>query len=260
MKKNNLFKELNVEEPKNTSYTALDIDVRDIKRRVNEKIVSASEERKSEIMKSKKKLSIIAAAAVLTVGVTAFAASTVVKTRYSSSLAIPNYKSVPTQAMVVKDIGYAVVLFDRFENGYSFKDGNVEKNNFSDENGKSIEKFKSVSFRYEKDGDIVYLSQGKYNSETETEGNVIATQSGTDIYYYSYTNKFVPADYEFTEEDKKAEENGEMVFSTGSSEVEIANIRSVTWEKDGIKYCLMQMDGKLTPDELSAMAKEIINK
>ena len=62
-----------------------------------------------------------------------------------------------------------------------------------------------------------------------------------------------------TEEDKKAEENGELVFSWGSDEVEISKVSSVQWVKDGIQYMLMQIDGKLSENELRDMAADLIN-
>lgn len=261
MNKNNLFEELNIKKSENVSYTALDIDIRNIKHRVNAKIASADTERTLNIMKSKKKLSLIAAAAVLIFGITAFAASGIVKTWSSVSSSMPDYKSVPTQEQVMKDVGYEVILIDSFENGYAFKEGSVVKNKLSDEKNNVIEKFKSVDFRYEKDGDTVYFSQKKFNAETEKQGTVIEIENGIDINYFSYANKFVPADYKLTEEDKKAEENGEFVFSYGdTSDIEIIEVQSIIWENDGIEYCLMQMDGKLTADELAGMAKEIINK
>lgn len=260
MKKNNLFEELNIKEPKSTQYTALDIDVQSIKRQINNKTASASNERKLNFMKSKKRFAFIAVAATLLLGITAFATSGIVKTWSSFSSSIPDYKFLPSETQIIKDIGYEAVLIDSFENGYKFENGSILKNEFSDENENSVEKFKSVDFRYEKDGDKVYFTQHKYNSETEKEGEIIANENGTDIYYYSYTNKLVPPDYELTDEDKKAEENGTLVFSYGSSKVEVSEVQSVSWEKDGVHYLLMQIDGKLTQDELCDMAKEAVGK
>lgn len=92
------------------------------------------------------------------------------------------------------------------------------------------------------------------------DGNVIKTADGTDIYYYSYTNKIVPADYKMTDEDKKAEADGELIFSSGSSDIQISEVQSVTWVKGNIQYQLMQMDGALSRDELAEMAEEVISK
>ena len=210
-------------------------------------------------MKSKKKTSLIAVAATLALGITVFAAGGIVSTWFSSSSSTPDYKSLPTAEQVTKDIGYEPVLIDTFENGYAFKNGSIVKNNLADENGNSIEKFKSVSFDYEKDGDIVVFAQDKFNSEMKLQGDVIKTVKDTDIYYYSYTNKNVPAEYKLTDDDKKAEESGELVFSYGAEKVEIKNVQSVTWIKDGTQYQLLQIDGKLSADELSDMAEEVIS-
>lgn len=209
-------------------------------------------------MKSKKKITAIAFAAVLMLGITAIATGGIVKMRWGSSSSNPDYTTLPTHKQVVNDIGYDVILIDNFENGYEFENGSIVKNDFSDENGSSLEKFKSVDFRYKKDGDRVYFSQEKYVSETEKEGEVIATENGCDIYYYSYKNKLVPPDYKLTSEDKKAKENGELIFSYGSDKVEINEVQGVSWEKDGIHYLIMQIDGKLSKDELKNMATEIL--
>lgn len=231
----------------------------EMQNRILEKVRKADYRKEDHYMKSKKKISLIAIAAALALGVTVFAASGIVTTWFSSSSSIPEYKSLPSAKQVKSDIGYEPVLIGEFENGYTFKEGSVINNKHVDESGNSVEKFKSVSFKYEKNGDRVIFSQDKFNSELDTEGDIISTVSGTDIYYFSYTNKIVPPNYKMTDEDKKAEENGELVFSYGSSEVEILEVQSVTWRSNDIQYQLLQIDGKLSADDLVSMAEEIIN-
>lgn len=259
-RKNDLFEELNIDKEQNDFCSPLDIDIRAVKQNVNAKLDSAYTERKSYTMKSKKKISLIVIAATLALGLTVFAASGIVSTWFSSSSSTPDYKSLPTAEQVTKDIGYEPVLIDTFENGYAFKDGNIVKNNLKDENGNSVEKFKSVSFDYKKDGDTVIFAQDKVKSKIDISGDIVKNVKGTDIYYYDYTNKLVPPDYKLTDDDKKAKENGELIFSYGSSKVEIKEVQSVTWVKDEMQYQLLQIDGKLTSDELVKMAEEILNK
>ena len=211
-------------------------------------------------MKSKKKIALIAVAATLVMGITVFAASGIISQWFSSSSSIPDYKTLPTAEQVVKDIGYEAVTIDEFANGYKFDNGSVVDNVLTDDNGKAVEKFKSVTFCYLKDNDEVLFSQDKVNSQVETNGEVVANVDGVDVYYHSYTNKLVPPDYKMTDEDKKAEETGELVFSYGSSKVEIKEIQSVSWKKDDMNYQLLQIDGKLSADELVEMAKEVIGK
>ena len=232
----------------------------EMQNRISEKIKKVSYRKEDHYMKSKKKIPLIAIAAALALGITVFAASGIVTNWFSSSSAKPEYKSLPSAEQVKSDIGYEAVLIDTFKNGYTFKSGSVVNNNLADEKGNSVEKFKSVSFEYENNGDRVIFSQDKFNAELGTEGEIISTVSGTDIYYFSYTNKIVPPDYKLTDNDKKAEENGDLVFSYGSSKVEICEVQSVTWKNDGVQYQLLQIDGKLSAHDLADMAEEIINK
>ena len=259
-KKRNLFDELNIKGCTDNSSSTLDMSIERIKDMVNKRIESASTERMLIPMKSKKKIALIAIAATLVMGITVFAASGLVTSWFSSSSGMPDYDSLPSAEQVKKDIGHDAVLIESFENGYTFDNGSIINNNLTDENKNSVEKFKSVMFRYEKDGDMVNFSQDKYDSNMETVGDVVATVNGVDVLYHSYTNKIVPGDYKMTDEDKKAEANGELVFSYGSSKVEIKEVQSVLWAEDGIHYSLMQIDGKLSDEDLAEMAKEIIEK
>ncbi len=258
IRKRNLSKDINMKSCADTS-NALDISIDKIKDMVDGKITSADVERKSYTMKSKKKISLIAIAATLVLGITVFAASGIISNWYSSSSSIPDYKSLPTEQQCIKDIGYAPTLIETFENGYSFSNGSIVNNNLKDENKKSVERFKSVMFRYKKDGDEVIFSQDKYNSETEKNGDVVKNIDGIDVYYFNYTNKVVPPDYKLTDEDKKAEANGELVFSYGSSKVEINEVQSISWLVNDMHYELMQINGKLSVGELVDMATEIID-
>lgn len=258
-KKRNLLKEFNItSEP---TESPLDIDISKIKDMVNNSIDSAYSERKERNMKSIKKISLIAAAAVLVLGISVFAANGIVTSWHSSSWSTSDYKTLPTAEQCIKDIGYEPVLIDTFENGYEFKSGTVISNDLRDEDNNSVEKFKSVDFRYEKDGDRVDFNQDKFDTELELDaGDIISTVDGIDIYYYSYMNKCVPGNYKMTEEDKKAQESGELVFSFGVEKDEIINVQTVSWVEDDINYSLLQMDGKLSPDELADMAREVIEK
>lgn len=258
-RKNDLFEELNL--GKEQGFCApFGIDTGSVKKRVRAKIDSACTERKTVTMRSKKKIALIAAAAALTLGISAFAASGVVSRWFSSSSSVPDYKSLPTAEEVKKDIGYDAVVVDGFENGYVFKNGSVVDNCFADEDGNTVERFKSVSFDYEKEGDTVIFTEDCFISEVGIAGEVVKSLNGTDIYYHSYKNKSVPGGYELSEEDKKAEESGELVFSYGSPEVEIHDIKTVTWVKGGLHFQLLQIDGRLSSDELVKMAEEVIER
>lgn len=215
--------------------------------------------RKEHTIMGKKKILALTAAVVMVIGAAAYAANSYISSWHSSSSAYDAYKTLPTEQQCTEDCGFVPTLIDSFENGYAFEGGRVVKNDLRDDAEKSVEKFNSFSFDYAKDGDKVYFSQEKYNSMTDEPSVKIGEENGVDIYYYSYRNKFVPADYKLTEEDKRAEQAGELIFSYGSSGVEVMTVSSVSWQKDGVHCSLMQLGGALSQEELVQMAREAIN-
>lgn len=257
MKKRNLYTDLNLESKEsNTLY----VNTMVIQEQVIKNISSASCERKVSYMKSKKKFIILAAAAVMLLSVTVYAASGMIATWYSSSSPADELKSIPSAKECTEELGYAPVLLDSFSNGYDFDSASFKKNALADENNKIVEKFKSISCRYTKDDETVLLSADKFNSTVEEAGKIYANIDGINVYAHSFNNKIVPPDYKMTEDDKAAEAAGEVYFNEdGIDHFEDHFINSVSWEKDGIRYDLMQSNGTLTIDDLVLMAQELIN-
>ena len=81
---------------------------------------------------------------------------------------------------------------------------------------------------------------------------------GTDIYTFETVFKFVPPDYELTEEDKEDQESGKYVFSYGSEKVETETMRQVMWQDGNITFTLLDSTGNVDMNELTAMAEEMI--
>lgn len=253
----NLYRELNIAEPYgNDSIPAL--NTQNIKATVHSHIASAPAERKVHVMKAKLKYSLAAVIAIVALATTALATNGIIASWNSSSSSIPDYTVLPTAQECAEVISFDPVLMEQFENGYTFTEGSVVHNDMANESEQSLESFTSLSFRYEKNGDQVIFSQLKCNTEIEQSGSITANVDDINIYYHSYDNKAVPADYEMTDADKLAEASGALVFSWGTEAVEIIRVQSVGWIKDGIHYSLMQMNGALTPAELTNMAAEII--
>lgn len=94
--------------------------------------------------------------------------------------------------------------------------------------------------------------------ERSKKETVIANYNGIDLYYVSYANKFVPADYKMTEQDKKDKLSGKYVFSYGSSKEEISQVKDLEWMQDGIYYSFLGIDSDRSQDELVKMAEQVI--
>ena len=202
------------------------------------------------------RICLIAIAAAFLLGTTAFAISDGGWFTFREK----EYSTFPTQQQFAEDVGYEPVLIECFENGYSYSSGSVMDNREIEGEELSEEGFKSAAFVYEKDGDLLFFNQEKSNSPVNNFGSLYKSVEGIELWYYSYTNKLVPADYEPTEADKAAEASGELIISYGPEEISVIEVCSLSWVNDGINYSLMQMDGKLSPQELCRMAEEIITR
>ena len=214
------------------------------------------EERTSTVMRSKRIVSVIAIAAVFACLATAFAANGLGGWFSGTEIV---YEALPSEAQYMEDVGYAPILIESFENGYTYMTGQVMNNEVYDDAGDMTDTFKSAVFSYGKDGDEVIFSQDKAQSGISPQGSVVADAEGCKIYYHSYKNMVVPEDYALSAEEKAAEEKGDVIFSYGSDEVMEYTVQSVQWLDDGVQFMLMQMNGTLTADELVDMAKEAIN-
>lgn len=214
-------------------------------------------ERTSTVMRSKRIFSIIAIAAVFACLATAFAAGGL-GGWFSGTEKV--YDALPSEEQYIADVGYAPILIESFENGYTYKTGHVMNNEVYDNAGDMTDTFKTAMFSYEKDEDEVIFSQDKLQSDIVPQGSVVTDVDGCKVYYHSYTNVAVPEDYELSEEEKAAEESGDVIFSYGSEEIVEYTVQSAQWFDDGVQFMLMQMNGKLSADELVAMAKEAISK
>ena len=63
-----------------------------------------------------------------------------------------------------------------------------------------------------------------------------------------------------TEQDKKDQSSGKVVFSydDSASQIEVSQVQSVNWNKDGIQYDLLQIDGKLSAGELQIWRERLL--
>ena len=91
MRKQDLLRDLKINEQTDISGSALDIDTENIRRSVHAKLDFADSERKQMTMRSKKKLIPLLIAATLTIGVTAFAATGTISSWIGSSLSRPEF-------------------------------------------------------------------------------------------------------------------------------------------------------------------------
>jgi hypothetical protein len=237
---------------------------RDLKSRIDEQIMAHQEEERSIYMKMKhfgiRKVAIGVAAVCMLLSGGAFAAGHAVSLS-SSTYANDAYKTYGDMDKAQKELGYAVDSVETFDNGYTFENMYVSDVDGWDEDGNKAYTYKEMLINYQKDGNhSLYLAICRPVEEEQKTKTPDATRTCGDITlsYDMYTYKFVPADYELTEEDIANQAKDNFYISYGSDEVEITQSAGVTWTKDGVFYNLAGMDLDLTGDEMFDMAEEIL--
>lgn len=208
------------------------------------------------------KSAVILAAILCLTTVTVFAA-TQVSQYLSTSSSKPTYTSFPTEKALQKDLGFVPNNLETFSNGYTFQEAVIGNTTPVDENGKKMGDYKFISYTYVsgKDNKVNLYANKQLPGATSDSKEINTDYKGVTLSYSSQKYKFVPADYQLTEQDKKAQESGEIMFTYGSDAVQDSIVQNVTWtDSEGISYDLMASDSKLQQTDLTAMAKEIVDK
>lgn len=229
-------------------------------RRIHAEVCRKIEE--AEYMKHSnkaKKAAFAAAAAICILGsITAFA--------LGKAASVSSHSSSQEEITVFADakamqnsLDREVKTVEAFSNGYKFRSAVPRYDEFYDEKGNPMEKETTVSFTYEKEGmeDITFSGDRISLGETALPDAVFKLEDGTELSYHTIVNKFVPPDYEITEEEKKLQEEGKLNVGYGSAEVEIINSESISWQQNGVYYSLFKFGDDLGADGMASMAKEI---
>lgn len=233
------------------------------KERIMARSLSCVERKETPHMSGKKirRTVVLIAAVMMLLTVSVYAVNgTVASWGTARSSYYYSFESLPSPEKLEKELGYQPAITAAFENGYALSRGSVSYGAFFDEDYNELERYKELHATYDKDGDELIYAVHKFDTPMEINGDVIAVVDGVPVKYNAYDNKLVPEDYRMTDEDKAAQASGELIFSWGVDNVEIVRVQGVDWEQDGILYGFTQIDGKLTPEELAAMAAELITQ
>ncbi len=209
--------------------------------------------------KNFRKIFIIAAAAAVLLCGSAIAANSIITGTIGGSSSIPTYEQIPDTDTVFKDFGFDMNIPDSFENGYEFISANKGDVADINDSGEKINKRNQLDCEYEKDGEKITLSAYNAAFAGDTEGVLAEEYKGIGLMFSSHAYKFVPGDYELTEQDKEDEASGKYIFSYGSDDIEITQFSYLSWEQNGVAYSLYAHDTELTQEEMCRMAEEVID-
>lgn len=217
---------------------------------------------RSQIMKlSKKKMSIVLAAAMIIVGaVTVAGAGQIAYLSGGTNRNEAIFTAEQLMPQAEQKLGNKPKLVDAFADGLRFSEGYVTDVKAMDEGGNQVGSYPKVMAYYE-GAQSVFLNiskpmEGVLGRDTgydfEEAYQDILLQGAIDQYL------FLPPDQEPSEADKKLEEEGKLMISYGSSEEERKTFKSVSWEENGLRYLLHSFD-EIEMEKLVEYAKEIID-
>lgn len=233
--------------------TALDSCVRDVQPS-DELLVQIHREyqkRKDEYkMKFRTKKLITIAAALCLICASCLAAVQMSSVQSGSGKEITDYRGL---AAAAKQIGINAKYVPQFENGFAFHRAGTMSSFAQDAQGNAIgEEYSGLNIGYvDASGRQMMLSIEKGNPFAD---NGMPVSEG----YSSNTYKFVPADYERTDEDRAREAEGGFFISFGNEEVEENQAEHYSWQDDGLYYSLTAFDCGFGEVGMAHMAQEIM--
>lgn len=227
---------------------------------INQKLKQELEGRKMKKFKVKKTVLLVAACCML-LGTVGLASSGIIS--YTSAWSWSSgEKDFTKLGELEAEVGFSVKAIEQFQNGYQFSDMTITNNTGYDENGNAMTHYKGMDFTYKKDGEdsLSLNTEQEINMQADTEQkpDEVKIIEGIEVEYYLSTYKWVPVDYELTEEDKKNMEKDNYFISDGASEISENLVSGVSWVQDGIYYHIGNIYGKTEPEILFQMAEELI--
>lgn len=213
--------------------------------------------------KSWKRIAIIAAAAVIVLSATAFAA---VRSQVFVSWSDGSYlyQTIDEAQKAMEQAGGTLSLPEAFSNGYTFK-GAYQDHQMAAEAQESGAKDNGMVFTfmdgtqqegltcdYSRSDETVSLSAAKADSPAQDaagENSQILELEGV---------TFLCSEDSVASVSTTATGDGSVVESSGEPQEGLS--RSVSWQVEGVSYQLSQLDGSLTWNELCQMALELCSQ
>ena len=222
--------------------------------------------RKEGTMKKRlgvKKTAIIVAACIMVFGVTA-AASGIATGIVSWNRIDTRTSNFEDLTKIEEEAGMDVTAIESFSNGYTFDYMEVGESKTQDEEGNDLRHFKGIDLTYVKDGcPEIYIDMdpAEMYSDSYDRDTAVKEIDGVTVHYNYDEYLNLPEGEEPTEEElQRAETDNHFYISDGGNDPRyISYVSGVSFEIDGISYCMIGFDVDMTADELFDMAEEIIS-
>lgn len=210
------------------------------------------------MMKKKKKYGIATAACLLLVCTTTFASSKVASLSGSTQFGASTTSYGSLERLEERAHLNAAVP-KALSNGYTFTQAQISNVKAEDDEGNTVDQYKSLTVTYHKDGkeDITLMLSPARKEEvdataTKTVGGILLNYI-EDTYFYAKDSADVTA--EMKEREKK---DSHYFISYGAKKSEEVLEKHVIFTRDGIGYDLMTENASFTQEELLDMAGALV--
>ena len=167
------------------------------------------------------------------------------------------YTSLSQLPKVERTVRYPITVPDSFSNGYRFSQLRVDGMADYDDNGDMLREYYVVNVTYTKPNTgIVWLNIAplhEASADQAVQGADIRQIEGIPVSFRLDTYKFVPDDYEKTEEDNASETGGRFFVTYGADAISVTEIAFVSFDMNNARYTLMVYDA--TQDDLEMLGQ-----
>ena len=222
-------------------------------------------DKENQTMKSKRRtrIFILAAALICLLSITAYAAGLLnIQSYQSGSSNIFDKYSEINKALA--QAGLQADIPESFANGFRFQSAKVQDVDAMDENGEQVLTFKELIVYYkDEQGQMLALClRGNLEELPKDERTPagVKTAGGVELKFYRDIYRFVPEDYQLSEEETKWVDQPGHYVSYGADEVQEKIASFLLWTENGINYSLMNLGfDAFEADTLFMMAEEMIH-
>jgi len=177
---------------------------------------------------------------------------------------LETYADMILMAKLEKTINMDVLTVEKFSNGFTFQNAEIFDMSDYNEDGADLADASGVDVTYTKNGmadiylDVEPVSTIRNDKDTSMETRMVgdvAVKYSLDEYLLLPPSQEGQVSQELLD---RMENDDHFFISYGSDEEMTQMTTSLTFDVNGIHYCLLTFDTTLTIDELFGMAEELI--
>lgn len=239
-----------------------------VKQRIDARLDDLAKQLEVDVRKEKnmrmftKKKMILAVAAIGLLGSLTVYAAGQLGGKSSHSWQNREIREYGRAAEAVAETGLNVEVKESFANGYAFHSINVSQTCEIDTEGNEIpgSEAKELQVAYGRQGspEMALFAARAKEQEQPADYQEAVELDGVKGYYGEVTNKFVPGNYELTQEDLANQSKPGYNIAYGSERVEISVSKHLWWNADGVRYELISFDNNMSREEFVQMAVELM--